>query len=121
MHQIQGDATLSSLSLQPVPAKPVTSRRVADTQALSNLLDGQALANEGFELSPRDTAFRRVPTRTVCRQAVLLQPVAHRRRVFASQFADRFQRHPFRQATLQKSLVHAQIIAFASDRTLRWS
>ncbi len=119
VHRIQRDATLGSLSLEPVPPKPMAGGGVSDSQTLSNLLDGQALENERLELVARDTAFGGVSRRSICCQAMLPQPVAHRRGMLARQLADRFKRHPFCQAILQKPLVHGEILTFASDRTFR--
>lgn len=106
---------LSPDGLQAIPGHPMTNGGNAAIEPLSDLSKSQTLADERFKLPPINTSFRRMPLRITRLKPMLLQPITDRRRVLAGQLPDRVKRHPFLKTTLQKPLVHAEIIAFAPD------
>jgi hypothetical protein len=84
-----GGASASSAGRsQPKLLEPVADRRHAPIQLVGHLLEGGAALHERLEILTSQAAAWRVFLLTVGRQAVLLDPLADRRRIAICQRSD---------------------------------
>lgn len=108
-----------AIGFQAQLAQPVPDRRTTGAKCFAHLLDRSSSLNQRPKTLWVHFLVGRVRFATICRQPVLLQPVADRRFVFADALADRFERQALSQALFEQLFVHTGIIANASDRTMQ--
>jgi hypothetical protein len=104
------------MSAQTVLLEPAKHSGIADSFALSDLLDGQALVNQRLKSITIDRPLRSMPVSSHSSQSMLLQPVAHRGWMPTGDLAYRVEGKLPTQAFLQEPLVHAETMAAESDR-----
>lgn len=108
-----------SIGLKPGSLQPIAHRRIASVELFGHAPNGCSLLDQLTQADQVNLTFWAMAGVSVGYKPVLLQPVADRRGMLSHRLPDRIERHPLRQAILQPSLFHADIISSTSDRKLR--